>query len=67
MLKLHLTPAAEDDLALIWSYIAEDSISAANMMEKKLRATAAKLAEFPGLGPKRDDLSPGLRTFPVGN
>jgi toxin ParE1/3/4 len=66
VLKLHLTPVAEDDLALIWAHIALDKISAANRMVDKLRASAANLAQFPGLGPARDDLAPGLRTFPVG-
>lgn len=58
---------AEDDLAAIWAFIAADNVPAAERHVNKIRSAAAKLAEFPGLGPARDDLAPGLRTFPVGN
>ena len=57
---------AEIDLLEIWIYIAERSVSAANRMIEKLHSEAEILAEFPGFGQRRDDLKPGLRSWPVG-
>ena len=63
MAKLRLTPIAEDDLAAIWAYIAGDNPRAADRMYSKLYSTAEKLAEFPGLGARRDDLIVGFAHF----
>ena len=39
----------------------------ANPAEDKLDEKINLLAEFPGMGARRDELSRGLRSFPVGN
>jgi toxin ParE1/3/4 len=61
-----VTDRAVEDLDDIWFYIALDNVSAADRTVSMLRAKAQSLAEKPGLGPARDELSPGLRSFPVG-
>jgi plasmid stabilization system protein ParE len=42
-----LTPQAEDDLINIWSYIAQDSLDAANRVETQIYAACAFLASTP--------------------
>ncbi|MBD2311038.1 type II toxin-antitoxin system RelE/ParE family toxin [Desertifilum sp. FACHB-1129] len=60
-------PRAELDLLDIWDYIADDSMDRAdeflNRIEEKLRL----IARSPGVGRKRDELLPGLQSFPIGN
>jgi toxin ParE1/3/4 len=67
MPKVIRTDHAEIDLLEIWLYIARRSVAAANRMIDKLTSDAKMLAEFPGLGRRRDDIKPGLRSWPVGN
>jgi toxin ParE1/3/4 len=60
-------PLAELDLWEIWDYIADDSFERADdfldLVEEKLRS----LALTPGMGRRREELLPGLQSFPVGN
>uniref|UniRef100_A0ACD5GQI4 Type II toxin-antitoxin system RelE/ParE family toxin n=1 Tax=Desertifilum tharense IPPAS B-1220 TaxID=1781255 RepID=A0ACD5GQI4_9CYAN len=60
-------PRAELDLLDIWDYIADDSMDRAdeflNRIEEKLRL----IARSSGVGRKRDELLPGLQSFPIGN
>jgi toxin ParE1/3/4 len=53
-------PLAELDLLDIWDYIADDFL---DRIESKLMT----LAQNSGLGRKRPDLLPNLRSFPIGN
>ena len=62
-----ITPEAEEDLADIWAYIARDSERNADRFLRKLIETMSRLAAFPGMGPARDELAKGMRSFPVGN
>jgi toxin ParE1/3/4 len=57
----------ERDLASIWDYIAADNPEAAERCLFQIDAQFEKLARFPLMGRLRGDLSPGLRSFPVGN
>jgi toxin ParE1/3/4 len=55
------------DAAEIWLYVAEDSVAAADRLTDSFDEKLKMLAEAPGLGTKRDELLPGLRSFPVGS
>jgi toxin ParE1/3/4 len=55
------------DAAEIWLYIAADSVAAADRLIDSFDEKLKLLAEMPGLGTMRDELSPGLRSFPVGS
>ncbi len=65
MARFILATQAQADLNSIWEYIADDNSVAADRwvdeMEKKFQA----LAESPIMGRARDELAPGLRSFPV--
>ena len=65
-MKLVFRPEAEADLADIHDYIAEDSPSRAKEFITLLRRKCEPLCDHPRLGRARDDLRPGLRSFPVG-
>jgi toxin ParE1/3/4 len=60
-------PLAEADLDEIWDYIAEDSSERASNFLRKLYAKIQTLDANPNIGRKRDELLPGLRSFPYGN
>ena len=61
------TPAARLDLCDIWGYIAEDNVTAADRMLDEIDAQCKFLARTPELGRLREDLSPRLRSWVVGN
>jgi len=67
MRRLQKTPAAEQDLINIGQYIESDKPDAARRLLKKFQDKFELLAEFPGMGQRRDDLAPGLRSLPLGN
>jgi plasmid stabilization system protein ParE len=60
-----VSPEAEDDIFEIWCTITEDSITAANRVEDKIRQAFENLAGFPGQGHRRRDLSTRLRFWSV--
>ena len=60
------SPDAKRDTTQIWVYIAEDNFDAADRLIDLFDEKLNLLAEYPGLGQQRDDLAPGLRSFPVG-
>lgn len=61
-----LTPAAEDDLFEIWSFIANDNPTAADKLESDFFNAFKKLADKPDLGHFRRDLTDKpVRFFPV--
>ena len=66
MSEYQFTPQAADDLFEIWSYIARDSIEAANRVEAAICEACNLLATTPLAGHVRKDLS-GLtvRFWPV--
>jgi antitoxin ParD1/3/4 len=52
-----LSKRAVDDLDSIWSYIAADSVDAANRVESAILAAFEKLGRFPNIGSKRTDVT----------
>ena len=58
-----LTPAAEDDLFDIWSFVARDNPTAADKLESDFFNTFQKLADKPDLGHHRKDLTDKLVRF----
>ncbi|MBA3517257.1 MAG: type II toxin-antitoxin system RelE/ParE family toxin [Rhizobiales bacterium] len=58
-------PAAEADLKAIYDYIARDSRENALRFLERIRTRADSLSDFPQRGTRRDDVSPGLRTFGI--
>jgi|TARA_R110001592_G_scaffold362628_1_gene677405 toxin ParE1/3/4 len=65
MLKLIRSSKAEADLIDIWLYIAEDQPVNADRFLDKLNKTAMTIAENPGLGVDRPEISDGIKSFPV--
>jgi len=65
--EAHISEKALDDLDEIWDYIARDSQAAADRHIARLREKCQVLADNPGFGTRRDDLRPGMRSFPVGS
>jgi toxin ParE1/3/4 len=59
-------PQAEIDLLDIWSYISQDSFEAADRFLEKPLDNFNFLAENPMAGRAREELLPGLRSFPAG-
>lgn len=67
MTEVKRTAQAEEDLIDIWAYIAQDNISAADRFLDRIEDKFFLLAEQPRLGPRRPDIAPELRYFPVGS
>ena len=67
MSKVKLSSLAESDLAEIWFYIAQDNMEAADRFIDLIYEKCLLLAESPGMGRLRPELSPGIRSFPIGN
>ncbi len=67
MLPILRTKQAQLDLIDIWSYIAEDSISAADKFLFTLDNQVKSIATAPKMGRLRHELADKLRSFPVGN
>lgn len=61
------TSEARLDLCDIWEYIAEDNVSAADQLLEEIEAKCRFLAGMPELGRLREELSPRLRSWVVGN
>ena len=64
-LKLILSDLATEDLTNIWLYIADYSPQAADQFIEQIYQKCCLLTEAPGLGQKREELLPGMRSFPV--
>ena len=57
MSRYRFTPQAADDLFEIWSYIARDSLPAANRVEAAVYDACAFLAEGPLRGKTREEIT----------
>jgi plasmid stabilization system protein ParE len=57
MSRYQFTPQAVDDLFEIWSYVARDSVGAANRLEAAVHTACAFLAEGPLRGSTREDIT----------
>ena len=66
MLRIHNSPEAENDLDEIWWYIAQDNPVNADKFIDEIETTCRQLARSTGMGKNRDELHPGLQSFPVG-
>ena len=64
--QAYLSRSAETDLIEIWVYVAKDSVDAADRLIAKIQRQCQVLADAPGAGRRRDDVLPGIRSFPVG-
>jgi toxin ParE1/3/4 len=62
-----VAPAARGDLEEIWFHIAQDNQSAADRLIDTLYAKFQALAATPGIGRRREELLPGVRSLAVGN
>ena len=68
MSSFRLTSDAENDLNLIWDFIAQDNLEAANRVLNELQGAMELLAEMPEMAQKRPGLSkiyPNLRAWPL--
>jgi toxin ParE1/3/4 len=61
---IRLSPRAKADLVEIWSYIADDSVANADAFVDDLNETIQLLANQPGSGRRREELAPGILSFP---
>ena len=67
MSHVHKLPQAEEDLLDIWVRIASDSPFQADRFLDLLDDKMRLLADTPGMGRPRAELSSGLHGLPVGN
>lgn len=63
---LVISNVAKADLLDIWLYVADDSQQNADRLIDKLFSRCRMLGDNPELGRQRNELSDGLRSFPVG-
>ena len=67
MPSFRFLPSARDDLNEIWEYIAQDNLDAAERLVERIEELCELLATRPQLGRRREELAPGLRSFPEGS
>ena len=67
MSQFRISPRASSDLIEIWSYIADDSVANADAFIDKLYQAIQALARQPGSGRHREELAPGIQSFPFGH
>lgn len=66
MKRFRLSTLAEADLEEIWLYVARDrTIEIANRLIDEIMDRILLVARHPRAGRLRDELAPGLRSFPV--
>lgn len=66
MARIVRRPLAGVDIADIWDFIAEDSVTQADAWLDRLDGKLRLLATQPMMGRSRGELSPGLRSQPFG-
>ena len=66
MKPIRLGAEAGADIDDIWLFIAEDDPNAADRFHDILMSKITLLATQPLMGRERDELGPGLRSFPIG-
>ena len=64
--KVLRRPQAVHDLYEIWTYIARDNPATADRLLLSFDEKLQFLSDAPAMGRGRDDLSPGLRSFVLG-
>jgi plasmid stabilization system protein ParE len=58
-----LTPQASEDLDAIWWFVAEHNREAADRVESEIVATCRRLAKYPLIGTRRQDITPRAVRF----
>jgi toxin ParE1/3/4 len=66
MARFRQSRLAVRDLLEIWLHVAHDDVAAADRLSDRFETVFAKLATSPELGRSREELAPGIRSFPVG-
>lgn len=59
------SPAAEQDLIDIWTFIAADNLDATDRLLDLIGSRIHQLANYPFSGAERNDIAAGLRMLPV--
>lgn len=67
MTGIRYTEDAVRDLEQIYRYIAEDNINAAIEHRQRLKQRCLGLVDHPRIGPKREEIKPGLRSVTEGD
>lgn len=67
MSRYIIAPSAKLELKEINSYIAGYNSTAARRFKERIKQQCKLLADFPEMGQKREELEPGLRSFPIEN
>ncbi len=67
MTSVILSPVALEDLEEIGDYIAKDNFQAALSFVARLRNRCYSLGDNPGIGSKRDELRPRMRSVAEGD
>jgi len=64
-----LSPEAEGELDEVWRYIAREtgSVETARAVVSSITERFHFLSAYPRIGRRRDNLRPGLRSYPVGD
>ena len=65
MAKVFYSASAENDLLEAWLYVAEASVTAADRMLDRIEAEAIRLLDQPLMGRERNELAPGIRSWPT--
>lgn len=65
MARIIRTPEALNDLAEIWEYIGANNPDAADRLLDNINDKVKLIAESPYIGREREELAPGIRSFPV--
>ena len=66
MARVLRRPRAAEDIAAVWDFIADDNPDAADQWVDQLDTQLRLLATQPLMGRARDELAPGIRSFPFG-
>jgi toxin ParE1/3/4 len=66
MARVLRRPRAAEDIAAVWDVIADDNPDAADHWVDQLDTQLRLLATQPLMGRARDELAPGIRSFPFG-
>ena len=64
---LPISDQAEEDINLIWDFIARDNIDAADRLFQDILQAIKQLMKWPRQGHVRPDISPNMRFWPVGS
>lgn len=65
--RYELSTRARVDLLDLWDYVARESgfPDRADSLVLRIRGVCQQIADFPGIGTRREELAPGMRSFPV--